>query len=424
MNPLKTKKRVAILGLGQSGLAGALFLKRRGYQVFVSEAGENETLEKRSCYLKEEKIPFELGKHTREKIGACDWVLISPGIAPSSEIYQWLLKKKIPLASEIEVASWFSPGELIAVTGTSGKSTIVTLLGRIFQAQGFESVACGNLGNPWIGEIDRLGPGTRIILEVSSFQLLHTGTLHPQGAILLNLGRNHLDWHPTMEDYVAAKLRLFRYQTPEDFTFIRRKDQESFFPHFSFRSKVIYFGEKPESNSNEELLRELSRLKGLNPAKTAEVLSRFEGLEHRLESVKEIEGVRFINDSKSTTLEALAWALDRFSGQEVILLAGGHAKGADFRLVRERLSKKVKQAVVYGEAQDLLWESWKGAAPLARRADLDGAFEEALKIARPGDTVLLSPACASFDQFKNYEERGRFFKQLVTGHCEGAKRDL
>ena len=319
------------------------------------------------------------------------------------------------MVSEIEAASWFSPGEIVAVTGTSGKSTVTTLLSRIFQANGFKSIACGNLGNPWIGEIDRLTPETRVILEVSSFQLLHTSTFRPHVGVLLNIGRNHLDWHPTLEDYVAAKLRLFQNQKAGDFTLLRRKDQESFFPHFSFRSQVVYFGEKEEGDSNEQLLYEMTRLKGWNPDKTREILSRFEGLEHRLEQVKEIRGIRFVNDSKGTTLEALAWALDKFSDQKVILLAGGHAKGADFRLVRDRLLKKVKQAVVYGEAQEVLWESWRGAVPLVRRAGLQEAFEAALKIARSGDTILLSPACASFDQFKNYEERGRAFKRLVEG---------
>lgn len=404
---------MTVLGLGQTGLVSALFLKKKGYQVFVSDRETSEVLERRSTSLRQEGIPFELGKHTLEKIGGCDWVLISPGIPPSSEIYHWLRQKGMPLWSEIEVASWFSPGQIMAVTGTSGKSTVTTLVSRVFQAQGFQSVACGNLGNPWIGEIDRLTPETRVVVEVSSFQLLHTMTFHPQGGILLNLGQNHLDWHPTMEDYVAAKLRLFQNQEAKDFAFIRRKDQESFFPHFRFRAKRVYFGEKQEGNSNEELLYEITRLQGWDPGKTREVLSRFEGLEHRLEDVKEVDGIRFVNDSKCTTLEALVWALDKFSDQKVVLLAGGHAKGADFRLVRERLSKKVKQAVVYGEAQDLLWESWSGAVPLVRSADLEGAFEEALKIARPGDTILLSPACASFDQFRNYEERGKAFKALV-----------
>ena len=411
---LKTKKKVSILGLGETGLASALFLKRKSYEVFVSDSQTSEILEARAARLKQAEIPFELGRHSQEKIGACEWTLVSPGVSPSSEIYETLQQRKIPIVSEVEVASWFSPGEVVAVTGTSGKSTVTTLLARIFQANGRPAVPCGNIGNPWIGEIEQITPETQVVLEVSSFQLLHTYSLRPQLGILLNIGLNHLDWHPTLEDYVAAKLRLFQNQTAEDYAFLRRRDRENFFPQFPFKSHVVYWEEGTQSNSNEELLLEITRLKKLDPEKTREVLSQFEGLEHRLEKVAEIDGIRFVNDSKCTTLEALIWALEKFPDQKVILLAGGHAKGADFRSVRDRLQRKVKRAIVYGEAQELLWESWSGSAPLSRAEDLKEAFQQALKVAQSGDAVLLSPACASFDQFVNYQERGKLFKRLVA----------
>lgn len=409
----KSKKRVAVLGLGETGLASALFLKRRGYEVLVSDSQTSETLEKRALRLQDEGIPFELGGHTLNKIGQQEWVLISPGIAPSTKIYQSLLQKGMPIVSEIEVASWFSPGRVTAVTGTSGKTTVTTLLARVFQAQGILSMACGNIGNPWIGEMDRLRPETEIVLEVSSFQLLHTHSFRPQTAILLNIGLNHLDWHPTLEDYVAAKLRLFQNQGTGDIALIRRKDHERFFPGFTFRGRVVYWDDKERNDSNEQLLYEFTRLKGLDPASTEEVLSNFEGLEHRLEKVVEVDGISFVNDSKCTTLEALVWALGSFEGRRVILLAGGHAKGADFRSVRAALAKKVKQAILYGEAQELLWESWEGTVPLTRTTRLTDAFQQAIRVARPGDVVLLSPACASFDQFANYKARGELFKELA-----------
>lgn len=417
MKNLRELKGVTVLGLGETGLQAALFLKRKGYDVFVSDCQRSEAHEKRSALLSEAQIPFELGGHTVEKIGAADWTVISPGIPPSSEIYQWLSRKRIPIVSEVEVASWFSPGEVIAVTGTSGKTTVTTLLARVFQAQGFESVACGNIGNPWIGELDRLTPQAKVILEVSSFQLLHTFSLHPRIGILLNIGLNHLDWHPHMKDYVAAKLSLFQNQTPEDYAFVRARDRQAFFPRYPFLAKVFSWGDREGEDSNKELLYEIARLEGLDLDKTGEVLSQFEGLEHRLERVAEIDGIQFVNDSKCTTLEALLWALDKFPDQRVILLAGGHAKGADFDSIRGRLARKVKQAVIYGEAQELLWKSWQGAIPLIRSTALNDAFEAASKIAKPGDTVLLSPACASFDQFSNYQERGRLFKDLTRRLC-------
>ncbi len=433
------KKRFAVLGLGETGLASALFLKRKGYEVFVSDSQTSETLQKRAAELKASGILFELGAHTPEKILNADWALISPGIPPSAAIYSAVQEKGIPLVSEIEVASWFFKGEVIAVTGTSGKTTVTTLIHRLLQANGLESLTCGNIGNPWIGELDRLTSESHVVLEVSSFQLLHTQTFRPRYGTLLNLGLNHLDWHPTMEEYVAAKLRLFVNQTPEDFALIRAKDQKEFFPDFSFKGKVVYFDNpvilSPEGakdlrdssplspappvprtqndDANKAVLDEIARLKGLDPRTVQEVLSKFEGIEHRLERVGEVNGICFVNDSKCTTLEALAWALERFDDKRVILLAGGHAKASDFRPIRSRLAKKAKEVVLYGESQDLLWQNWEGAAPLTRAHDLRAAFTRAREIARRGDVVLLSPACASFDQFSNYKERGELFKQLV-----------
>ncbi|MBI4115280.1 MAG: hypothetical protein HY447_01755 [Candidatus Omnitrophica bacterium] len=414
MRNLKQKKRVTVLGLGETGLLSALFLKRKGYSVFVSDAQVSEILKKRSLQLKEEKIPHELAKHSLEKIAECDWVLISPGIPPSSEVYRFLQEKKIPMVSEIETASWFSKGRVTAVTGTSGKTTAATLLQRIYEANGLLSVVCGNIGNPWIGEADRLDRDTEIVLEISSFQLVHTYSFAPHIGILLNVGLNHLDWHASMQEYIQAKLRLFQNQSSHDFALLREQDQKNLFPDFHFPSRVVYFGGEEGRNSNEQLLFEITKLRGLDPEKTWSVLTGFSGLEHRLERVRAINGIQFINDSKCTTIEALIWALDQSPDGHVILLAGGHDKGADFRLVRERLAKKVKRAIVFGEAQDLLWESWNGAAPLTKVQGLSEAFQEALKIAKPGNIILLSPACASFDQFPNYKERGRLFKELVA----------
>jgi UDP-N-acetylmuramoylalanine--D-glutamate ligase len=408
------KKRVTILGLGETGLASALFLSRKGHAVFVSDAQTSEALEARAARLRAEGIPCELGGHALEKIADCDWVLMSPGISPASPVYRALKQKEIPMVSELEAASWFSRGKVTAVTGTTGKTTVTTLLQRIYEANGLPSVLCGNIGNPWIGELEHFTSATEVVLEVSSFQLVHTYSLRPHFGVLLNIGLNHLDWHPDMGDYVASKLRLFQNQTPEDFAFLQRADQERLFPGFSFGAKTVYFPEGEGGNLNEKLLYAVTQVRGLDPAKTGEVLAQFRGIEHRLEKVAEVEGIEFVNDSKCTSLEALVWGLEKYPDKKVILLAGGHAKGADFRTVRAWISKKVKRGVLYGEAKDLLWESWKGAAPLLRADDLADAFKEARKIAKPGDVILLSPACASFDQFPNYKERGKLFKQLVA----------
>lgn len=420
METLREKKKVAILGLGQTGLASALTLRRKGYSVFVSDSHSSEALEERSGQLQNEKIPFELGRHTLETITASDWVLISPGIPPTSEVYRTLRRKNIPVVSEIEVASWFSRGKVTAVTGTSGKTTVTTLLAQIYRAHGLKTVLCGNIGNPWIGELDPIDEATRVVVEVSSFQLLHTETFRPHCGVLLNVGQNHLDWHESFEDYVAAKLRLFRHQTSRDFAFLRRQDRQAFFPNFPFQAKIIDFSDRPEKDLNRQLLFSVTEAEGLDPARTEKVLNQFRGLEHRLETLGEVEGVSFVNDSKSTTVESLEWGLNRFPDRKVILLAGGHPKGGDFRGLRQLLQQKGKLAVLFGEARPLLKQSWEGSVPLTEAGNLEEAFQLAVRSARTGDVVLLSPACASFDQFSNYQERGRFFKKLVaelkTGH--------
>ncbi len=411
---VKEKRRVAVLGLGETGLASALFLRRRGYTVFVSDSQASKILEERAKLLRGERIPCELRRHSLEKIASCDWVLISPGISPACEVYRLLERKGVPLVSELEVAAWFSPGRVTAVTGTSGKTTVTTLLQRVYQANGLASVACGNIGNPWIGEIDGLRPESEVVLEVSSFQLQHTHTFRPSLGILLNVGANHLDWHSDFNAYLQAKLRLFRNQTVKDDALVRRSDRDQHFPHFPFQARLVYFTDWEGDDLNGQLLHAVTEIRGLDPEKTREAIAQFEGLEHRLERAGEIDGIRFVNDSKCTTLEALVWGLGRFPDKRIVLLAGGHAKGGDFRSVRDWIQRKVKQAILYGESQALLEASWEGCAAIARTARLEEAFQEALKVASSGDVVLLSPACASFDQFADYQERGRRFKQLVA----------
>ena len=276
----------------------------------------------------------------------------------------------IPVACEIEAASWFSRGKVTAVTGTSGKTTVTTLLAQIYRAHGLKTVLCGNIGNPWIGELDRIDEETRVVVEVSSFQLLHTETFRPRLGVLLNVVQNHLDWHESFEDYLAAKRRLFRHQTSRDFAFLRRQDRRQLFPNFPFQAKKIYFTDRPEKDLNRQLLFSVTETEGLDPARTEKVLNQFRGLEHRLETLGEVEGVGFVNDSKSTTVESLEWGLDRFPGRKVVLLAGGHPKGGDFRALRGILERKAKLAVLFGVGREAsLWQRpkiWK--RPSSRRS--------------------------------------------------------
>lgn len=415
MKPKAPGKKVSILGIGRSGFESAVFLQDRGFRVFASDQGESDSIRASAAQLKKRGIEAESGSHSAERILASDWALISPGIPPAAPVYQALLKKRIPVMSEIEVASWYSrSSNIIAVTGSAGKTTVTTLITRVLQKCGFRALSCGNIGNPWIGELSEIGPDDFVVLEVSSFQLEHCHSFRPKAGVLLNLSPNHQDWHRDMEEYVRAKLRLFQNQKGEDWAILRRADQMNFFPDFKFRGRVVHFDERKEMNPNEEAVRAVAGLFGCEPVKTEEVLRGFEGIEHRLEKVTVLDQVTYVNDSKSTTPAALAWALGKFPDTKVVLLAGGHPKSSDFHQVRELVGRKVKAAILIGEARPLLREAWRGTCPLEETDDFRQAVLKAHQLATAGDAVLLSPACASFDMFKNYEERGRLFKKIVA----------
>lgn len=406
-------KKVAVLGLGVSGMQSALFLQKKGFEVFASDGGQSPALAERVKELEAAGIEAEAGKHTLDKITACDWVLISPGIPPTAPAYKAALDKKIPVYSEIEVASWFCPSnKIIAVTGSSGKTTVTTLIHRIMQKTYGKSFLCGNIGNPWIGELDKIQAGDPVVIEVSSFQLAQCESFRPHTAVLLNLSPNHQDWHPDMQDYANAKLRIFRSQEAGDHAILRKKDQDAYFPDYSFDAQPHYFDLKP-GNPNEEAVRLVGAVMGASVKVVEEVLASFEGIEHRMEKAASANGVTYINDSKCTTTASLAWALEKFPDGKVLLLAGGHPKSNDFADIRGLIQKKVKKAYLIGEAIPLLREAWKDACPQVETADFESAVTEAHAAAKAGDVVLLSPACASFDMFKNYVERGALFKKIV-----------
>jgi len=409
-------KKVAILGLGVSGFQSASFLANKGFDVFASDAGDSAEIRERASRLEKQGAEFEYGRHTPERILTADWILISPGIAPRTPIYETVRSSGLPLVSEIEAASWFSaPSQrIIAVTGSAGKTTVTTLLRQVFCEEGKAAVLCGNIGNPWIGELERMSGHETVILEISSFQLMHCESFRPHIGILLNVSGNHLDWHADMGEYVRAKLRLFRNQKREDHALIRLRDRENYFPGCPFPGSIDYFGEDPDRNPNEEAVTRIVRLCGLDARKAERVIRSFPGIEHRLEKVACVNGVTYVNDSKATTPASLCWALDKYPEGEVILIAGGHPKSPDFGEARECLRRKAAHAVLLGEAVPLLREAWAGSVSMTETGSLEEAVTVASRLAKKGQTVLLSPACASFDMFRNYQERGCLFKRLVA----------
>lgn len=415
-NPKVPGAKVAVLGLGETGYESARYLNALGFQVFASDGGSEDKARRNAERLVSTGMEAEWGRHSPDRILSADWVLISPGIRPTTAIGEAITRAGLPVFSEIEVASWFCPSSnIIAVTGSNGKTTVTTLVRDTLAKQGFEAMICGNIGNPWIGELERIRPETWVVLELSSFQLMYCRHFRPRIGVVLNLSPNHLDWHRDMAEYSQAKARLFQSQTAADYAVLRFADKEKYFSDIAFKSRVVFFDrEDAAGNPNEKAVRVVARLAGCGEDAAGRALAEFKGIEHRMEKAAAADGVTYINDSKSTTTASLAWALEQFADGTVVLLAGGHPKTDDFDSVRELVRRKVKLAVLIGEATPLLRRAWTGAAPLTEAVDFRDAVLKGRAAACVGDTVILSPACASFDMFRNYMERGTLFKQLVT----------
>ena len=408
--------KVAVLGLRDSGFLSALCLHDNAYQVFASDLMATEDIRENVSKLAKRGIRAECGKHSLSEILAADWVLVSPGIPPGSKIYQAILAAKKPIHSEVEVASWFSPARtVVAITGSCGKTTTATLIAQIVEASGRHAVLCGNIGNPWIGELAKITPDTVVVLEVSSFQLMSCSSFAPSVGLLLNIFPNHMDWHVDMKEYAEAKLNLFRAMKNTDVMICRKTDEADFFPDFRTAARRVYFDERQAADPNEAAL--LCSAEALNCPEelVGKAILNFRGIEHRLEKFAEREGIAFVNDSKATTTASLAWALEKFGDGTVVLVCGGKYKTdvEDFRGLRAIIARKVRRAILIGVARPIMKEAWQGIVEMVEAESFDDACRLSLETAQKGDTVLLSPACASFDMFKNYQERGRLFKELI-----------
>jgi UDP-N-acetylmuramoylalanine--D-glutamate ligase len=421
-------RRVAVLGLGKSGLAAARLLQRAGCRVRVSDARDTEELRRMAGGLREAGVEeLELGGHSRRIVDGCEAVIVSPGIAESLPYLRQAVEQGASLLSEIELAFRFCASPVVAVTGTNGKSSVVTLLQRVLTAAGRHAVACGNLGVPFAEVLPALTPRSIAVVEVSSFQLLGCREFRPFVGVLLNLGTNHLDRHPDRAHYIAAKARLFARQTPEDYAVLNGADAEIVALGTQVYARRVWFGANQENPpqlrldpvtcralaANLQAVLQVGRILDVPDPLTSQVIRQFRGLEHRLEHVGTLRGVTIVNDSKSTTPESLLYALARCPGS-VVPIIGGRDKGLDFRPLTAALAEeRVHGIVLIGESRRQLHGLLNGRANVRECATLEAALDAALELAPPGDTVLFSPACASFDMFKNFEERGQVFKQLV-----------
>ena len=434
-----------VVGLGRTGRDSARFLAQQGARVLVSDFRSAAELRSEINELSDLAIEYQLGEAHADDLAGVDYVIPSPGVARENILLQKASAWRIPILSEIELAYRFSCAPIIAITGTNGKSTTTTLVGEILRAAGKKVFIGGNLGVPFISAVSN--EWDWIVLEISSFQLEWVQQFRPQVAVLLNLSEDHLDRYPSFAEYCAAKERIFAAQTSSDTAILNRDDARVWEMRKRLNSRVLSFGFAEVDtgvfvagdevvwrdggaeerflvgevklhgiHNLENMMAAVAATKSIGIARDViqDTLNGFPGLEHRLELVREKDGVAYYNDSKGTNVGAAVKSLESFSGP-VILLAGGVDKGGSYAPLQRQIEKKVRRLVLFGAAKEIIARALGGLTATVLVEDLPAAVADAAAHSRAGDVVLLSPACSSFDQFKNYAERGRAFKALVHG---------
>ena len=439
-------KRVLVVGLARTGMATALFCAARGARVTATDTRSESEMGAAVAELRRAGVGLELAGHRQELIADADLIIPSPGVPADAPLLQSARSKGVTIWSEIELASRFLKGRLIGITGSNGKTTTTSLIEHILKKAGFSTILGGNIGTPLISYVEKTSDKTITVAELSSFQLELIEKFRPNISVFLNLTPDHLDRHHTLESYGAAKARIFENQTeadsavlnaddpgttpyapakPQVFWFSRKqrvaegafvKENEVLFRREGIEEKVLKLADIPLAGAHnvENVLAAVAatRLAGAEPDPIAKGVRSFAGVEHRLEFVAEIGGVRFYNDSKATNVDATRKALDAFPGRILIIL-GGKDKGSDYTVLQAPLREKAILALLIGAAGSKIEKQIAGSVAIEQAGTIERAVETAAHAARPGDVVLLAPACASFDQFQNYEHRGRVFKELV-----------
>ena len=441
-------KKVVVLGLALSGVSAATLAIYKGADVFVSDQGNSKSLADSFNKLKKIGSKGEIGKHS-DKIYDADLWVISPGIPQNSKLIENAIEKKIPIVSEIEFASWYTEAPIIAITGSNGKTTTAHILEKMVQSDELHGLMAGNVGIPFSSMVlnDLNNPNSKRvwILEISSFQMEFIVHFKPFISIFLNITPDHLDRYNSMKEYTAAKMNMCSNQSKDDFIVYNVEDNILVEEIAESTSRKIAFGLNyhPEAifqpnrtkiytqehatliqmdeiliPGQHNLLNSLAaataaNLIGITNQDIYSALSTFSGVPHRLEKVSEINGVTYINDSKATNLDAVQVALKSFS-QPVILLLGGMDKGGDFRSLLPHTHKYLKTVIAFGQAKEIILLAVGDAVRSTSAMDLNEALSLAQNYSQPGDIVLLSPGCASFDQFDNFEQRGNHFKELVN----------
>lgn len=441
-----TGKKVLVIGLARTGVATSLFCVRHGARVTAVDTRTEAELADASAKLRTSGVTLRLGGYTEEVLAGHDLIIPSPGVSAEADILKAARAQSVSVWSEIELADRFLNGRLIGITGSNGKTTTTSLIDHILKNSGFSTLLAGNIGTPLIDVVEKTTDETVTVAELSSFQLELVETFRPNISVFLNLTPDHLDRHGSMEAYGAAKARIFEKQTAADYAVLNADDAASM-PYAPAKPKVFWFSRKqrvaqgaflrgdkivfrhdgeeevvlraseiplPGAHNLENVIAAVvaTRLTGAKPAEIGKAIRSFSGVEHRLEFVAELGGVRYYNDSKATNVDATIKALDAFPGRILIIL-GGKDKGSDYTVLQAPLREKAILALLIGAAAKKIESQIAGSVAIERPGTLERAVETASRAAHPGDIVLLAPACASFDQFENYEHRGRVFKQLV-----------
>lgn len=447
-------QRVLVVGLGRSGVASALFLQGRGARVTVSDAKPLAELGDEIPFLLDHGITVETGGHGERTFQGQDLIVVSPGVPLDALPLVQARQLGVPVIGEIELAAEHFPGPIVAITGSNGKTTTTTLVGEILGAAGFSTRVGGNIGTPAIALVEDATAETVAVLEVSSFQLESIQRFRPRVAVILNITPDHLDRHRSFEAYVAAKARIFENQEGDDFTVLNANDAACVSLGARTRGQLFWFGREtadgpPDvrqgafSEHGQLRLRRLegerevmavseiplkgqhnvenvlaaalvATLMGCTPEQIRGSVRAFRAVEHRLEYVATIEGVEYYNDSKATNVDATIKALESFPAN-IHLILGGKDKGSDYTVLAELLRSRVKCVYTIGASASKIESEIGEACPTLACGTLERAVESAARRAQAGDIVLLAPACASFDQFKDYQERGRRFKKVVEG---------
>ncbi|HEY8460032.1 MAG TPA: UDP-N-acetylmuramoyl-L-alanine--D-glutamate ligase [Blastocatellia bacterium] len=439
-------KNILVVGLARSGAAAAEFLLSRGARVVVNDAKPESEL-KQASLLRAKGAEVVAGSHPAELFEKSDLIVVSPGVPLSLEPFRLAREAGVEIIGEVELAARFLRGRLIGITGSNGKTTTTTLAGELLKGAGLPAQVGGNIGEPLISLVDASRDDGFTVIELSSFQLEAVEKLHLFAAVIINITPDHLDRYDSMDDYAAAKANIFRNQTANDFAVLNADDERVSKMNTLTGARTIFFSRRREldegiflrdsriihraSGAERELIsRDEIMLRGdhnlenvmsalaigiacgASAESMRESVRNFKGVEHRLEFVAEINGVKFYNDSKATNVDAAIKCIEAFDGGVNVIL-GGKDKGGDYSPLAPVARARCSNLILIGAAADKIAAALRDARPLRRASTMEEAVEIGLEVGKPGEIVLLAPACASFDMFDNYEHRGRAFKEAV-----------